>query len=120
MVEVLYATDSMEKAVDFIYSLVSDLQKFGIRNIQHDREHNLIIVGDAEIRGICVYESNITHGIRNIKYFIDDIDMKNYKNESEKQIDSLIYHVKEIMSHFGIDAKQLAGKDELIEILVGD
>lgn len=100
--------------------LILDLQKLRIKNIGYDREKNIVTVGNMEIRGLSIYESCICHGMRNIKYFIDGIDMKIYKDADEKHIDSLIYHVKDIMSHFRKDTKQLTGKDELIEILMED
>lgn len=55
--------------------------------------------------------------MRDIKYFIDGIGMRNYSNAGERQFDNLIYHIREIMSHFKEDTKQLNGKDELIKIL---
>lgn len=73
-----------------------------------------------EIRGICIYESCICCGMRNAKYFIDGIDIRNYENASKRQLDNLIYHIREIMSHFREDTKQLIEKDELIRILTED
>lgn len=116
MIQAIYVTDSTKHAVEFIYSLASDLRKLEIKDIKYDREHNLIVVGDVNIRGISIYESYITAGM-NIKYSIDGIDMRRYKNATVEEIDGLNYHIREIMSHFREDTKQLSGKDELIEVL---
>ena len=117
MIRAVYVTDNSKQVVEFMYSLASDLRKFGIKDIENDREHNLIIVAYMEIKGLSIYKSNICHGMRNIKYFIDGIDMRIYKDASERQIESLNSHVKDVMTHFRKDTKQLGGKDELIKIL---
>ena len=117
MIEILYISDTEKQSQKFIYELISDLKRIGVKNINHDREHNLITFGNMEIRGMTIYEDYISHGMRNIKYFIDGIDMKNYKNASGRQLGSLVRRIKEIISHFNRDTKQLSGKDELIKIL---
>ena len=117
MKQIVYVSDSMKEAVNFINGLISDLQQLGIDNIKHDKEHNFIIVGNTEIRGIGVYENFLCTKIHDTEYFIDGIDMRKYKNASNRQIDSLIYHIKETMSHFRENTKQLENKDELIKIL---
>ena len=117
MIEILYVSDSMKQSVDFINNLISDLQRLGIEDIEHNKEHNFIIVGNKEVRGISLYENCLCIKIHNPKYFIDGIDMRNYKGTSDKQIDRLIYRIREMMSHFRRGTKQLSGKDELIKIL---
>lgn len=89
----------------------------GIDDIQQDREHNFIIVGDMEVRGISIYENCLCAKIHNAKYFIDGVDMRNYKDASEEKLDNLVWRVKEAMSHLRENTKQLSGKDKLIEIL---
>lgn len=117
MIRAIYVTDNTKQAIKFIFSLASNLRKLGIKDIKHDREHNLIIVRNVEIRGISIYKSYITHGM-NIKYFIDGIDMRKYKNATTEEIDRLNYHIKEVMLHFREDARQFSGRDELIEFLM--
>lgn len=117
MKQIIYVSDRIKQSADFINSLLSDLQKLGIKNIQHDREHSLITVGDTEVRGICVYENCLCLKIRKAEYFIDGIDMMNYKDASKERLDHLVWDIKEAMMHFDIDAKQLNGKEELIKIL---
>lgn len=107
----------MKQSVDFINILISDLRKLGIENIKHDRGHNFIVVGDIEVRGICIYENCICCGMKNVKYFIDGIDMRNCENLNYKQLNNLRHRIREIMSHFREDTKQLFGKEELIKIL---
>lgn len=115
--QIIYASDSMKQAIDFINDLVSDLQELGIKNIEHDMQHNFIIVGNAEVRGISLSESCLCLKIHKAEYFIDGINMRNYKDASEKRLDWLVGGVEEVMMHFDINAKQLSGKDELIKIL---
>ena len=117
MNQIIYVSDSMKQSVDFINDIISDLQHLGIEDIKHDRKHNFVIVGNTEVRGICVYESCLCIKIHDTKYFIDGIDMRNYENASTEILNRLIYHTREVMSHFHKDAKQLSGKDELIKIL---
>lgn len=117
MINVLYVSDSNKKSIEFINDLISDLNEFGIKNIRHDREHNLIVVRDIEVRGISLCEGCLCLKIWNTKYFIDGIDMRNYKDASKEKLEWLIWHVKEVISHFEIGVKQLDGKDELIKIL---
>lgn len=118
MTQIIYVSDSIKQSIDFINNLVFDLRELGVENIKHDREHNLVAIGDMEARGICIYKSCICCGMRDIKYFIDGIDMRNYDNASKRQLDGLTYHIKETMSHFRKGTKQLDGKEELIKILV--
>lgn len=120
MKQIIYASDSIKQSVDFINDLVSDLQRLGIEIAEHNREHNFIIVSDMEIRGISLCESCLCLKIRKAEYFIDGIDMRNYKDARKERLDWLIWGVKEAMMHFDIDAKQLNGKDELIKILLED
>lgn len=117
MKQIIYVSDRMNQSADFINSLLSDLQKLGIKNIQHDREHNLITVGDMEVRGISIHENCLCVKIHDTEYFIDGIDMKNYKGASKERLDWLIYHVQETIMCLEIGAKQLNGKEELIKIL---
>lgn len=118
MTQIVYVSDTMKQAISFINDLIPDLEKLGIENIKHDWEHNFITVGDIEVRGISIYENCLCLKINHAEYFIDGIDMENYKNASGDRLKLLTQHVKEIMSHFAINAKQLSGKDELIKILV--
>lgn len=117
MNQIIYVSDSMKQSIGFINNLISDLQRLGIENIEHDREHNFIVVGNTEVRGISLYESCLCLKIHDAKYFIDGIDMGSYKSASDRQLESLTYRIREAMSHFRIDTKQLDGKDELIKIL---
>lgn len=120
MFEVIYITDSEKKAVDFINNLVSDLQKIGFENIKHDRENNSFTVKEAFIRGVSIYGSCLGVSRFPVKYFIDGIDMKNYKDASNERLDNVLSHIKTIMTQFRENTKQLIGKDELIEILMED
>lgn len=117
MKQIVYVSDSMKQSVDFINDIISDLHRLGIENIKHDRKHNFIIVGNTEIRGISLCESCLCLKIRKAEYFIDGIDMKNYKDESEERLEWLIWNIKEAMMHFDIEAKQLNGKNDIIKIL---
>lgn len=117
MTQIVYISDSMKQSIDFINDLISDLRRLGIKNIKHDRVHNLITIGDMEVRGICVYENCLCLKIRKAEYFIDGIDMMNYKDASKERLNHLVWDIKEAMMYFDIDAKQLSGKDELIKIL---
>lgn len=67
--------------------------------------------------GLWVYESNLCTKMRDIKYFIDGIDIKNRKYTDNRQLGGMMYHAREIMLHFDKDTKQLDSKDELIQIL---
>lgn len=117
MEQIVYVSDSMRQSANFINNLVSDLQRLGIEIAEHNRKYNFIIVGGMEIRGITVYNTCSAISRNYLKYFIDGIDMRNYKDASKERIDSLIWHIKDVMLHFREDTKQLSGKDELIKIL---
>lgn len=119
MTQIVYVSDSMKKAIDFINDLVADLQTSGIENIKHNRQHNFIAVGDIEVRGISVFGNSSCIKINCAKYFIDGIDMRNYKDADNKRIDHLVWGAKEAIMHFSINAKQISGKEELIKILTG-
>lgn len=120
MIKIAYIADTFRQPTNFINSLISDLKKLGFKNIEHDRQRNSITVGNVEVIGISLYESCLSIKMQDIDYFIDGIDMKNYKNASEKELDNLVGHIKYIMMYFKRDTKQLDGKDELIKILIGD
>lgn len=117
MTQIIYVSDNTKQSIDFINALISDLRKLGITDIEHDERNNLITVGDIEVRGISVYENCLCVKVNRAEYFLDGIDMRNYKDASSKRLDYLIWGVKEVMSHFDINAKQLSGKEELIKIL---
>lgn len=117
MTQIVYVSDSMKQSTNFINDLISDLRKIGIENIKRDRERNFIIFGDIEVRGISMHENCLCLKINRTKYFIDGIDMKNYKDAGRERLNHLTWKLKEIMPHFDINAKELSGKDELIEIL---
>ncbi len=117
MTQIVYVSDGTKQSIDFINDLISDLRKLNIKDIEHDKENNLIIVGNIEVRGISVFESCLCLKVNHSEYFIDSIDMRKYKDTSSKRLDYLIYSIKEVMSHFGINAKQISGKEELIKIL---
>lgn len=117
MTQIIYVSDRTKQSIDFINDLISDLQEIGIENIKHDKEHNFVIVGDFEVRGISIYENCLCFKINRAKYFIDGIDMRNYKDASSQRLDRLTWKLKEVMSHFDINARQLSGKEELIKIL---
>lgn len=116
MTQIVYVSDSMKQSIDFINDLFSDLQKLGVPSIKFNK-HNFITIGDIEVRGISIYENCLCLKIKRAEYFIDGIDMRNYKDASKERLDRLIRGVKEVMSHFSINAKQLSGKEELIKIL---
>lgn len=118
MTEVVYVSDSMKQSIDFINDLISDLQRLGIEIVEHSEKHNFIIVGNIEIKGICVYESYLHTKMQGIKYYIDGIDMRNYKDASKRNIDVLMWRIRYTMQGFKRDTKQLNGKDELIKILM--
>lgn len=118
MTQIVYVSDSMKQAINFINDIIPDLEELGIENIKHDREHNFITVGDAEVRGISIYEGCLCLKINHAEYFIDGIDMGNYKDVSGNRIEHLIWGVKEAMIHFPINTKQLNGKAELVKILM--
>lgn len=117
MTQIVYVSDSTKQSIDFINDLISDLQKSGIKDIEHDKKNNLIIVGDTEVRGISVYENCLCLKVNRAEYFIDSIDMRKYKDASSKRLDMLIWGIKEVIMHTAINAKQLSGKEELIKIL---
>lgn len=117
MNQILYISDSMKQSVNFINDLILDLQKLGIENIEHNRENNFVTVGEIRVNGIAIYENCLCLKIHNPKYFIDGIDMRNYRDTSKERLDSLIWHIKDVMLHFREDTEQLSGKDELIKIL---
>lgn len=116
MTQIVYVSDSTKQSIDFINDLFSDLQKLNIPSIRYIK-NNFITVGDFEVRGISIYESCLCLKINRAKYFIDAIDMRNYKDTSRESLDRLTWKVKEVMSHFDIGAKQLGGKEELIKVL---
>lgn len=117
MVQIVYVSDSMKQSVDFINDLILDLQRLGIKIAEHNKRYNFIIVGNMEIRGISLCESCLCVKIRKAEYFIDGIDMRNYKNASKRNIDVLMWRIRYAMQSFKRDTKQLSGKDELIKIL---
>ena len=117
MAQIVYVSDSTKQAIDFINDLISDLRKLGIDDIKQDKENNLIIVGNKEVRGISICENCLCVKVNHAEYFIDGIDMRKYKDASVKSLDRLIRRVKEVMSHFSINENQLSGKEELIKIL---
>lgn len=117
MIKIVYITDTFRQPTNFINSLISDLKKLGVENIKHDRQRNSITVGNVEVIGISLYESYLSIKTQDIDYFIDGIDMKNYKNASEKELDNLAYQVKYIMMYLKRDIKQINNKDELIQLL---
>lgn len=117
MTQIVYVSDNTKQSIDFINDLISDLRKFGIKDIEHDERNNIIVVGDIEVRGISVYENCLCVKVNRSEYFIDGIDMRKYKDANDRTIGRLIWGVKEVMSHFAINAKQLSGKEELIKIL---
>ena len=116
--QIVYVSDSMKQAINFINDLIPYLKELGIENIKHNREYNFITVGDIEVRGISIYESCLCLKINHAEYFIDGINMKNYKGTNGNRLEHLVCGVKEAMMHFAINAKQLSGKDELIKILM--
>lgn len=117
MTQIVYVSDSMKQSIDFINNLIPDLEELGIENIKHDREHNFIIVGDMEVRGVSIYEGCLCLKINHAEYYIDGIDMENYKDASGDRLEHLTYGVKEAIMHLSINATQLSGKEELIKIL---
>lgn len=117
MNQIVYVSDSMKKSLDFINDLISDLREIGIEDIRHDKRYNSITVGNIEVRGICVYESCLHTKMQGIKYYIDGIDMRNYKNASKRNIDVLMWRIRYAMQSFKRDTKQLENKNELIKIL---
>ena len=117
MIKVLYITDTIRQTAEFINGLISNLQELGIENIEHDKQNNIITVGNVEIMVMWVYESCVCAKMQDIKYFIDGIDIKNRKYADNTQLGGLMYHAREIMSYFDKDTKQLDSKNELIQLL---
>lgn len=118
MTRIVYISDSMKQSVDFINNLISDLQKLDIENIKYDKRNNHITVGSVEVIGISVCESCLHTKMQDIKYYIDGIDMKNYKDACKRNIDILMWRIRYAMQIFRRDTKQLESKDELIKILM--
>lgn len=118
MFETLYITDNEKQAIDFINNLTSDLQKIGFENIKHDRENDSISVKQVFIKSISIYGSCLGISQFPVKYFIDGINMKRYKDMSNERLDNVLSHIKSVMTQFREDTKQLSGKDELIEVLM--
>lgn len=69
MIKIVYISELTRKSIDFINTLISDLQKLGIKNIKHDKQNNCISVGNIEVVGISVYEPCLCTKMQGIKYF---------------------------------------------------
>lgn len=117
MIKVLYITDTIRQLAEFINGLISNLQELGIKNIELDKQNNIITIGNIEVIGLWVYDSGLCIKMGDIKYFIDGIDINNRKYTDNRQLGGMMYHAREIMSHFDKDTKQLDSKDELIRII---